>query len=250
MSQCPKCGTLLPDDTASFCPLCNHPLLAGDGQAASETRVPWESVERLGVTGALVQTIRECLFRPYLFYGKIGRASSTKMAFVYALILGSLGGLVSAAWSYLFSDSLFYWLPWLENSISTSAYSATTLMLLPLITALQLGVTTLYFHVLLFLLRSKRQGIKATFLIICYAESTAVLNLVPLVGSVLSMAWSVLLVTAGISRVHRMSSVKAFLIILLPLLILGFMFILAVAALIGAGHLFQGLFKESSLIFR
>jgi hypothetical protein len=250
VSQCPKCGTLLPDDTASFCPLCNHPLLAGDGQAASETRVPWESVERLGVTGAIVQTMRECLFRPYLFYGKIGRASSARMAFVYALILGSVGALVSAAWSYLFSDSLFYWLPWLENSISTTAYSATTLMLLPLITALKLVITTLYFHALLFLFRSKRAGIQATFMIICYAESTAVFNLVPLVGSVLSVAWSILLLTAGISRVHRMSSFKAFLIILLPLLVFGLIFILAAAVLIGAGHLFQGLFKDSSLLFR
>ena len=111
---------------------------------------------------------------------------------------------------------------------------------MPLLITFKIIFISVYFQTLLLLTHAKRQSITSTFSIVCYAESTAVFNCVPLVGSFVSFAWSLVLLAVGLSRVHRMSMMKSFAIILLPLPIVAFFGILAMALVIGVGALSNG----------
>jgi hypothetical protein len=227
-----------------FCGLCGTPLLSQqfrEQQAAATLSegIPWESVSSLGVGRALLRTLQECLFTPFAFFRKFALPHSPAMSFVYALILGSVGSTIGFLWTWLFLSRFQTSFPWLE-SISSASMSATSLVFMPLLTSIKIGFATVYFQTLLTLTGSKRKGISSTFSIVCYSESTALLNLIPLVGGIVALAWSLFLLSAGISRVHTMSTVKALVIIFLPLLIAGFIGILAVALLAGVSAVLGG----------
>jgi hypothetical protein len=202
-------------------------------------------VQELGVGPALLRTLRECLLGPYSFFTRVAVSRNAGMAFVYALILGSIGSVLGFIWTYFFLGSeAFSSPPWLENFTGGKAYSAAALILMPFIIAIKELFLTLYFHTLVVLSRAKRRDIKSTFMAVCYAESAAILNLIPFAGSLLSPILSLFILAAAFSRIHRMSTFKAMVIILLPLFILVFLFIIAVAAAIGAGFFVNGFLKE------
>jgi hypothetical protein len=243
MPDCPKCGTAISSSSSDFCTLCGHPLPSSGQQVPSalfNKAIPWESVETLGITHALWATLRECLFSPSTFFAKVSHPHNTGMAFVYALILGSAGSIVGFLWTYLFLSWLPDSVPWFAGFSDSSSTSGASLILMPLLIAAKIVFAAVYFQILLTLTRSKKQGIKSTLGVVCYAESATILNLIPLVGSIVSVALSLYLLAVGISSVHRMSTTKAVVIILLPLLILGIFGILTLAVLIGFGALFNG----------
>jgi hypothetical protein len=215
------------------------------GSPASENTVPWESVRELGVGPALLRTLRECLLEPYSFFTKVAVSRSAGMAFVYALILGSIGAVISFIWTYFFLDSgLFSSLSWLDKLTGGKEYSASVLILMPFIITIKELFLTLYFHTLIFLSRAKRRDIKFTFMAVCYAESASILNLIPVAGSLLSPVLSIIILAAAFAKIHRMSTLKAVVIILLPVLILLCLFIIALAGAIGAGVFVNGFLKE------
>jgi hypothetical protein len=247
MTTCPKCGSQIQIADARFCPLCAYPLLAigqNDAGTTPEKVVPWESIQSLGVGPALLRTLRECLLEPYSFFAKVAVSRNAGMAFVYALILGSIGSLLGFFWTYFFLDSgLLSSLSWLDKLTGGKEYSASVLILMPFIITIKELFLTLYFHTLIFLSRAKRRNIKSTFMAVCYTESAAILNLIPVAGSLLSPVLSLFILAAAFTKIHRMSTLKAVVIILLPLFILGFLLTIALAGAIGAGVFVNGFLK-------
>jgi hypothetical protein len=238
MQSCQKCGAAAPSPDAGFCGLCGSPLFSQDpGEPAA---IPWETAGKTGIIRALLSTLRECLFSPLVFFTKVSGPHNTFLSFVYALILGSIGSVIGYFWTNSLLSALIANIPWLDGLSADTTSSAAGLILIPLLTAIKVLFATVYFQTLLTLTRTSRQGIKATLGIVCYAESTAVFNLIPLIGSVVAVCWSLYLLAVGFNRVHRMSTFKALVIILLPLLILGFFGILALALVAGAASLISG----------
>jgi hypothetical protein len=254
MSSCSKCGSEIGDPAVKYCPLCGQPFPQTPSVASEETiahPVPWESVSTLGVGAALLRTLRESLLEPHSFFSKVADSGNAGMAFVYALILGSAGSLIGIIWTYLALDSsMLSWIPWSGLFGDENNSIAAALVFVPFLSAAQIMVSALYFHTLLFVTRTKRQGLHATLTVVCYAQSTAVLNVIPVAGGVAATVWSLFLLAVGFSRVHRMSTGKAMLIIILPLLILAVFLIIAVAAAVGAGFLIDGFLKDPEALFR
>jgi hypothetical protein len=225
--------------------VCATPVLSPVGipvQQAPSSAIPWESIAVLGVVGAAAQTLFESLFYPSRFFGKLSSGHRPLLPFVYALMVGSAGSVLGFLWTYLF----FSWFPasaslsWLAGPLGNTSASSAGLIALPFFISIKVVFASAYFHTLLVLTRSSRQGLKSTFSIVCYAESAEIFNLIPVVGSVVSVVWSLVLITAGFCSVHRMSTSRALVIIFLPLLILGFFSILAVALVAGAAAIFSG----------
>jgi len=239
MSNCPKCGALLSLPTDNFCPVCDPPLLSLEGTRAPEatsSRIPWESVASLGVVRAVVQTVGQCLFCPSAFFARLSPGHSAIMPFAFALVVGSAGSVAGFLWSYFFFSNFPSLLPW--GAFDSASASGAGLILVPVLIAVKIVFESAYFHALLVLTRSNRRGFASTVDIVCYAESTAVFNLIPVVGGVVSALWSLYVITQGFCRIHGMSFARTLLTIFLPLIILGFFGILAVALVGGAVALF------------
>jgi hypothetical protein len=199
--------------------------------------IPWESAEKLGIVRAILQTLRECLFSPFMFFEKLSFTHNTAMSFAYALVIGSIGSILGFFWTYLFLSRYAEAVPWLAEFSTPGA----GLILAPLLIAAKIFFISAYAQTFLFITGAKRQPIASTISIMCYAESTAVFNLIPVVGSIVAFVWSLFLLAAGLGRVHRLSTAKALAIILLPLPILALFGILAIAIVTVAGALSNGL---------
>jgi hypothetical protein len=238
MSSCPKCGSPASSPDALFCALCGYAQPSSGSESGAEhpgSGIPWESVAKTGVMHALLETIREILFSPMTFFSKVSSPHNAAMSFVFALIVGSVGSVLGFFWTHLLLSRLPSSFAWLDGFTGTAAASGAGLILVPLFTAVKVLFAAVYFQTLLTLTGTRRQGIKSTFSIVCYTESASLFNLIPLLGSVVSVVWSLFLLAAGFNSVHRMSTTKALVIILLPLLILGFLCILALALAAAVG---------------
>jgi hypothetical protein len=203
---------------------------------------PWESAGKLGIARAIFQTLRECLFSPFTFFGTLSFTHNphTAMSFIYALVIGSAGSILGFFWTYLFLSNLTATAPWLAVFSGSASTTGASLIFMPLLITLKLILLSVYFQTLLFLTQTKRQSIVSTFSIVCYAESTAVFNCIPMIGSIVSFIWSLFLLAGGLSRVHRMSRTRVLAIILLPLPAVAILGILALALVMVAGALFSG----------
>jgi len=166
------------------------------------------------------------MLKPSLFYENISPKSSKRLAFVYAIILGSIGSIIGLIWTSFLVSALLPVFPQLEEFSELLTPSGASLIMMPLITTAQIFLITFYFHTLLAITNTPRKSVGTTFCVVCYAQSTAVLSLIPVVGSIAAIFWSLFMMTIGFNKVHRITMIRSIIINLLPLLILGFIGIL------------------------
>jgi hypothetical protein len=101
-------------------------------------------------------------------------------------------------------------------------------------------------HLMLMLYGSARQGFETTFRVICFAYFSVLLPgmflaLVPYVGGLGMLIWSMVVIIIGLSRGHEISGGKATLAVLTPIFVCcGVYFLLAVSFLTAG---FSGAFK-------
>lgn len=250
MIVCPACQSpVISPETARFCTVCNRPFLNQEELAHAPYIIAWEELEKSGIVSALVSTLKKCLLDPYVFFDALSSSNNTSKAWLYALIVGSIGSIFSFIWTYLLISPLLDFIPWLDDRSAKSAISAAGLISTPLIVTVKAVSAALYFHCLLYLTRSKKQNIAATFRIVCYSQSTAIFDLVPVFGGLISPLWSIYLLTVGFNRVHKTSMFKALMIILLPLVFL-MVSVVFLVLVFGAGLLIHEFFKDSLSFFR
>jgi hypothetical protein len=198
---------------------------------------------------AFIKTLRHCLLNPRDFFEKPSMDHASRRAWLYALIVGSIGSIFSFIWASALIRPLLASFPVLDDFGVNKAISTASLIFTPLIITLKVVFSALYFQFLLFLTRSARQNTSATFRIVCYAQSTAIFELIPVFGSIISPLWSLYLLAVGFNKIHKISMFRAYLIILLPLMFL-LAAVLALAVFFSAGILFHDVLKGSLPLFR
>jgi hypothetical protein len=250
MIECPTCRSpVISPENTKFCAVCNHPFLNEEGPLRITGIIPWENFEESGFARALVSTLRKCLLNPRDFFDELSFSHETFRALLYAFILGSIGSVFSFVWTCILIGAVIDFLPLMDDFRAKSAVSAAALIFTPLIVAIKVFFAALYFHGLLYLTRGNKQNIAATIRIVCYTQSTAIFDLIPVFGGIISSLWSLYLLTVGFNKVHKISMFKALMIILLPLVLL-IAIIIILALLFGAGLLMHDVFKDSLSYFR
>ena len=250
MMLCPKCASPVPSpETARFCAVCNAPFPSGLELSRAPEKVAWEELETRGVVTAFVKTLRRCLMDPIGFFSALSKSGGSRSAWLYALLVGSIGSMFGFVWTYALIRPLLAYFPMLDDFGFDSAVSTASLIFTPLIVSAKVGFFALYFQFLLFLTHRDRRGISATFKVVCYSQSAAIFNLIPVFGSIISPFWTLYLLARGFNKTHTMSMAKAFSIILLPL-IAGIVVIVLLVTLISAGFLFHDVLKDSLSLFR
>jgi hypothetical protein len=258
MTSCPKCGSpIISPEQTTFCAACNYVFLGGEAAASNPQpvpviikTVPWETPEQMGIFKALIDTLEESIIQPGAFFGKVAQSQKNFSAWLYALILGSFGAIFSYLWTLLIFAPLLHSLQLSDNFAQNAGATSTGLLFAPLIITAGVLCSTLYFHVLLFLTRSGKQGIKATFRVVCYSQGTAIFEIIPIIGPFLAALWALYLLAVGFSKVHRISMFRTIVIILLPLVVLFVLAVIVVVLIASAGFLTHDVLKGLPFDFR
>ncbi|MCK5554593.1 MAG: YIP1 family protein [Deltaproteobacteria bacterium] len=170
---------------------------------------PWEDMERLGFFEAFLTTLREVLFSPTQFYGRMPTSRGLTNPLIFALILGVLGGVLGLTWQQVFTVQLE------QFPLSTTHLVGITIAL-PFLVLVGLYIISAIVHLCLVVVGGNRKGFEATFRVIAYSWSTQIFTLVPLVGSFIIPIYALVIAIIGLRESHGIGSGRATLAIFLP----------------------------------
>lgn len=189
----------------------------------------WEDQERLGFVRGIGVTLRESLFSPQDFFERIPHRGGYLNPLLFALIVETLGALLSSLWGLVFGHPLF---------VAARLSGNLTLVggvLIPLLVFLQIIASAVLLHASLLLVRGAREDFEATFRVVCYTAGAELFNLIPLAGGLIGLGWKIYLTFVGIRAVHRITTGKAITALILPLALLFCIAFIGVLALTSMG---------------
>jgi hypothetical protein len=224
--DCPTCGKAALFATDAFCSQCGALLRSGEPSSAPPVvievipdRIPWEtasfSVAPLTIFRA---TFAGIIFQPDLFFRKItAYRSSATPAIIFALITGSIGIVGSLIWTILFiqyGESFEFLEPLFESEMATPY----ALIFTPVLLWLQLILCAVYIKGVFRLSRLKQPAFSSVLRVTCYAEAAMLLQVLPIIGTIMStILWVYALIT-GLSHLYGAGKIRVVLQLLLPVL--------------------------------
>ncbi len=226
MVTCPQCGFEQPQtDECVKCGIIiskyvqfQEAARSVEGQVreiSTEEYTPWESGE--GFVSAFLRTTQEVLFSPTKFFRKSAAGKGYWSPFIFALIAGVIGSGVSLLWQWLFISGV---VP--RQYFSTTTYSAfltVAIISIPFTIALSIFLGIGVTHLCLMIVRGNRKGFESTFRAVSYAYGAQLFYIVPFIGTFAGTVYLMILAIIGVREGHEISTGRAALAVLLPLLV-------------------------------
>jgi len=244
--SCPNCGAPLPEPREPFCPSCGAdvgvdvaaagtpfelppPEPSPSGAPRPRMGTPWDDRARIGVVPALVETTQKVLTAPSAFFASMPVTGGIGGPLLYAIVLGSLGSIVSAVYSAVFralmgtslstlggSSELRRFMPFVMGGASV----VVQVVVAPILVILGLFVGAAIIHLMLLLLGGARNGFEATLRVMCYTEAANVIRIVPACGELVFAVYCLVLTIIGLAAAHRIGMGKAAAAVVIPFLLL------------------------------
>jgi hypothetical protein len=243
MAQCPNCGALAVSSEERFCHNCGAELPAEPSSPpplppppppsvpprgpAPRSGTPWDRRAELGFVPAIFDTIKGVLGSPTEFFRAMPREGGIGGPLAYGMIVGYAGLLVTAIYQALMNaliGSAFTGLdkgpaarlaPFLEGGVGL----VTQVVFGPIGILIGIFLFAAIYHLVLLMLGEAREGFEATFRVVCYGESAAVLQIVPFCGGLLMLVAWVVVGIIGLSETHGVSRGTAAVAVLAPVVL-------------------------------
>jgi hypothetical protein len=209
--ECVKCGVIISKYVSQ-----QKMAYSAEGQvrevSPEDKSVPWESGE--GFLSAFFRTTGDALFSPTRFFKKISIGEGYWTPLIYGLITGIIGKGAAIFWFWLFIAQ-FIPLGKLPYSFSIPQF----IVALPFQQAIAIFIVSAIIHFSLMIVGGNNNGYKTTFRAISYSYSAQLFNIIPIIGSLIGFIYRIILFVLGVREGHGISTGKAVLAILLPVIV-------------------------------
>jgi hypothetical protein len=91
-------------------------------------------------------------------------------------------------------------------------------VILPFAVTVGLFIWSGILHLILIIFGWNKENYESSFRLVAYSDGPSFFKIIPIVGDIVSVVWQVVLVIIGIREVHKTTTGKAVLVVLLPLL--------------------------------
>jgi hypothetical protein len=237
---CSNCGTTLEPD-AILCTTCGFDLRTGqtfDGQTAGaedagvRTGPPWENRSHLGFFSALFQTVKGVLLSPTATFSDMRVEGGVGSPLLFAVIFGTIPMVLVI----LLQMPLLAMGPTARAGgmpiVAVVVAVLVAVIMAPVSVAIGLFINSAITHLCLMLVGGAKKGFEATFRVLAYTTgATSLLGMVPCIGMVAGI-WYFVCEVIGLSKAHEISTGRALIAVLLPLI--------ACCTCIGLGFLIFG----------
>jgi len=186
-----------------------------------ESTPSWEHTDKYGFISALIRTIGEVLFHPEVTFRNLKMGGGIGAPFLFGWLLQSVFGLIS---TYQAKRMLFEGLrPFMPNMPDLSEFHLIfpwLYMMVPVGAAVSMFIQTGIIHLCLMIVGGARRNIDVTFRVVSYSQgATAIWQIVPWLGSFVTIAWQVVCYIIGLKESHQIPTGKVILALLLPLIV-------------------------------
>ena len=188
---------------------------------AARTGLPWEHRQERGFFNAFIETLTMVLTRPAEAFNAMKREGGLGEPFIYALIGGCVGGIVSALFSLgfqsvgLFADK--------NNSLAAMTGMGIgfgTIILVPLVIVIVLFIWSGLAHLCLMIFGGANQSFETTFRVLAFSQGSAgPLQIIPLCGGLISLVWMLVCFCIGLARAQETDTGRAVLAVFSPLIV-------------------------------
>jgi hypothetical protein len=206
---------------------------------APEGSTPWEDMASLGFFTALFRTMKEVLFAPSEFFRKMPVSKGLAPPLFYGVILGFVGALIAILLQVILFGSVGNFpgeqgVEGVERGIHLfqTTFIIIYAIFLPILIAVGLFIASGIFHLCLLIVGAGKRGFEATFRVVAYTSSTQVFAIVPVVGAFIVTIYNLVLWTIGFRESHRTTTGRAFIAVLLPMIVIVIFIILMVFAIV------------------
>lgn len=236
MVTCPNCGFTQPEsDDCVKCGIIISKFVqyqemarSIEGQVreiATEEKVsPWESGG--GFFWAYIRTTREALFSPTRFFKKVAAGEGYWSPLIYGIISGIIGFGASMVYQWLFFSAFIP--PQVHAFIPYNLILILSLVGIPFMSAFSIFIGSAITHLCLMIVGGNKKGFAATFRAISYSFCAHLFDIVPFIGSFVGSIYMIVLIIIGVREGHGISTGKAALAVLLPVLIIFVLVFLAI----------------------
>lgn len=259
MSQCPKCGALLPSSGDRFCANCGADVGAattppplppptfaranapGSGAPEAGTGTPWDRRDQIGYVPAAFDTIKAVLLTPTEFFRAMPKTGGIGAPLAYGVIVGYVGLLVAAMYNLMtqtligsaFRDlqdtPLARIAPYLEGGVGLVGQ----VIFGPVWLLIGLFIGAGIYHVVLMILGQARQGFETTLRVVCFSQSAAVLQVIPFCGGLIMAVWMIVANIIGLAEAHGIGRGSAAIAVLAPIVLMCCCCVLGMLVLFG-----------------
>jgi len=179
---------------------------------------------------SFVSTVRRLVLEPVAFYRGMTRQGDFVNPLVFALICWEISAVIGGFLGVLASIVGLGVKAVGEAIVSFFA----SLILTPIFATVGLLIAAGIIHLLVVLIaRPMSTGFETTFRVVSYANVTALVSWIPILGALVGAVWYTVLSILGVREGHATSTGKAAVIVLIPVAIALFI-LLVLAAVIGA----------------
>lgn len=197
------------------------------GLAAAEPGAfPWPPPEHRSIITGLVDTWSAAVLRPVSFFRAMPSAARIGPALLYYLVIGILASAIDLFWNTLLPPRSAGGLGEVL-AVTSAATPLVDFLLSPVMLLLSLLLSAGITQLLVLTLVPGHRGFGGTLRIFCYAYGPALFAVVPRIGPLVAFAWMTVLSVIGIREVHRTSTPRAVVAVLIPLLIAGLLVLFA-----------------------
>jgi hypothetical protein len=234
MVTCPQCGFEQPEtDECVKCGIIISKYVhfqemarSVEGQVreiSAEEYTPWESGE--GFMNAFYRTTRDSLFSPAGFFKRISVGEGYWAPLIYGLITGIIGQGAALFWFWLF---MAQFIPVEKLPFQYSISILQMIIPLPFQEAIAIFIGSAIIHLCLMIVGGNNNGYKTTFRAIAYSYSGFLFGIIPFIGLFIGGIYTIILTIIGVREGHAISTGKAVLAVLLPVIVIFGLIIIAI----------------------
>jgi len=206
--------------------------------ASVQSGLPWERRAETGFFPALLETVRLVLLEPRAAFAAMNPVGGFGAPLFFFVLVATVGGAAGIFYQTVYSSLEAAKTPQeqaLAAMMTSTVTIGMTVMLLPLLFAAVAFISAALIHLALIVVGGARRPFEATFRVACYAGgSTAVLQLLPMCGAIVSSVWNFVAMVIGLSEVHGIGRGRAAIAVLLPSIVCCGLLVAGAVALVAA----------------
>lgn len=209
---------------------------------SSEPQPAWERRADLGFFAAALETIKQVLTNPAQTFSAMTKEGGFWSPLAYSVLLSWLGIVVSSFYQIVYAlmnpAAIDENLQEVSKSVLVFAFIG-LLLFMPLLLVIGAFIGAAFMHFFLWLMGAARRSFETTFRVLCYTQgSTAILQLIPVCGSIVSTFWYFYCAVVGLAKAHDAETWRVVVAVLLPL-VLFCGFLITILMLVGGAAVMQ-----------